>query len=225
MYVSKTGSLGWLARAGGSSRATYMNSVGSGTQRAKRVEDKQAGESRSGRGGDGGGAVAGVEEGRLDMCVPVRCNVDDAGHARYLAWDGQLRPVSMSASDGAEAGTGVGVRVWAWVVGEGAALCYHGSLRCSPTAPTRVSVGLAHLLRQARPRSETVPALQNYSGVVILSTTATQPGLPTINPLPARLLPPSPDTADQPYSLLARTAAYSCRPSPACLPTPRSSRR
>ncbi|EMD65289.1 hypothetical protein COCSADRAFT_24951 [Bipolaris sorokiniana ND90Pr] len=157
------------------------------------VEDKSSGSRR-----DCGGAVAGVDEGRLDMCVPVRCDLDDAGHARYLDWDEQLRPVSMSASDRAEAGTGV--------------------------APTRVSVGLAHLLRQARPRSETVPALQNYSGVVILSTTATQPGLPTINPLPAPVLPQSPDAADNPYSLIARTA-YFCRPSPACLPTPRSSRR
>ncbi|EUC41452.1 hypothetical protein COCMIDRAFT_29781 [Bipolaris oryzae ATCC 44560] len=134
---------------------------------------------------------------------PVRCDVDDGGHGRYLAGDGQLRPVSMSASDGAEVGTGVGVGRYGYGCG----------------SPTRVSVGLAHLLRQARPRSETVPALQNYSGVVILSTTATQPGLPTINPLPAPVLPPSPDAADNPYSLIAHTA-YFCRPSPACLPTP-----
>ena len=94
----------------------------------------------------------------------------------------------------------------------------HASGRRLPTAPTRVSVGLAQLWCQARPRSETVPTLQNYSSAVILSTTATQLGLPsTAHPLPRS--PPTLQALNQLCSLVASPAyVFEHRPSPPARP-------
>lgn len=86
-----------------------------------KVEDKsrrlwwRGGRRRGGQARHVCGVLAAVAAGQ------VRCGRRWPRPVPGLDWDGQLRPVSMSASDRAEAGTGVGCagNGCVWVLGEG----------------------------------------------------------------------------------------------------------